>query len=83
MENVRPALDPHPRPRLWRWIVGTVAIIALWQGLGVILTIGAAQFFDFDLEILLATDDAGIAQLRELPPWSAAATILISFIPLY
>lgn len=71
------------RPRLWRWIVGTLSILVLWQGLGVVLTIGAAKFFDFDLEMLFSTDDAGLAKLRDLPPWSAAATILISFIPLF
>jgi uncharacterized protein len=83
METDVPERSPQLRPRLWRWIVGTLGIIVVWQGLGLIITIGAARLFDFDLEVLFATDDAGIAQLRELPPWSAAATILISFIPLF
>ena len=83
MENEDYVPDQNRRPRIWRWIVGTLAIIIFWQGLGLVLTVGLARFFDFDLEILFATDDAGIAQLRELPPWSAAATILVSFIPLF
>ena len=71
------------RPRLWRWIVGTLLIVLVWQGLGLVFTIGAARFFGFDLEVLYSTDDAGIAALRELPPWSAALTILVSYIPLF
>ncbi|MFM8842720.1 MAG: lysostaphin resistance A-like protein [Actinomycetota bacterium] len=71
------------RPRLWRWIVGTLLIVLVWQGLGLVFTVGAARFFGFDLEVLFSTDDAGIAALRELPPWSAALTILVSYIPLF
>lgn len=75
--------DQNQRPRIWRWIVGTIAILVFWQGLGLILTVGAARLFDFDLMILFATDDAGMAELRELPPWSAAAAILVSFVPFF
>jgi len=71
------------RPKLWRWIVGTIAILIAWQGFGAFLTIGTALYFGFDLEVLFATDDAGLAQQRELPPWSAAATTLVSFIPFF
>lgn len=71
------------RPRLWRWITGTAAIFVIWQGLGLALTIGAARYFDFDLEVLFSTDNASLAKLRDLPPWSVALTILISFIPLF
>ena len=71
------------RPRLWRWIVGTLFILVAWQGLGLVLTVGAARYFDYDLQLLFSTDDAEIAKVRELPPWSTAATVLISFIPLF
>ena len=71
------------RPRLWRWIVGTLFILVAWQGLGLVLTVGAARYFDFDLQLLFSTDDVDIAKVRELPPWSTAATVLVSFIPLF
>jgi len=75
--------DQNRRPRIWRWVVGTIAILIAWQGFGAILTIGAAVYFGFDLEVLFATDDAGLAKQRELPPWSAAAATLVSFIPFF
>ena len=71
------------RPRLWRWIVGTLFILVAWQGLGLVLTVGAARYFDYDLQLLFSTDDVDIAKVRELPPWSTAATVLVSFIPLF
>jgi hypothetical protein len=70
-------------PKLWRWIVGTIVIVIAWQGIGLLLTVGAAAFFDYDLELLFSTDDADLAKVRELTPWSTAATVLISFIPLF
>jgi membrane protease YdiL (CAAX protease family) len=54
-----------------------------WQGLGLLLTVGAAGFFNYDLQLLFSTDDVDIAKVRELPPWSTAATVLVSFIPLF
>lgn len=83
MSEVVSLIPQQGRPRMWRWIVGTIAILIAWQGFGFVLTIGAAKFFDFDLEVLFSTDEASLAKLRELPPWSAAATILVSFIPLF
>jgi membrane protease YdiL (CAAX protease family) len=71
------------RPKLWRWIVGTLFILVAWQGLGLLLTVGAAGFFDYDIQLLFSTDDVDIAKVRELPPWSTATTVLISFIPLF
>ena len=67
------AISTPSRPRLWRWFVGTISILIAWQVFGAILTIGVALYFGFDLEVLFATDHAGLAQQRELPPWSAAA----------
>jgi membrane protease YdiL (CAAX protease family) len=77
------AISTPSRPRLWRWFVGTISILIAWQVFGAILTIGVARYFGFDLDVLFATDDAGLAQQRELPPWSAAATTLVSFIPFF
>lgn len=71
------------RPSLWRWIIGTVVILFLWQGMGLLLTVAAAAFFNYDLELLFSTDEADLAKVRELTPWSTAATVLISFIPLF
>ena len=70
------------RPRLWRWIVGTIAIVVAWQILGFALTAAFARFFDYDLELLFSVDDADLAKVRELPAWSTGATVLISFVPL-
>ena len=74
----------HPnRPRLWRWIVGTLAILLAWQALGFLLTAGLARYFGYDLQLLFSTDDADLAKVRELPAWSTGATVLISFLPLF
>ena len=83
MENEDYVPDQNRRPRIWRWIVGTIAILIAWQVFGALLTIGAAHYFGFDLKVIFATDDAGLAKQQELPPWSAAATTLVSFIPFY
>lgn len=71
------------RPRLWRWIVGTFAIFLAWQALGFLLTAGLARYFGYDLQLLFSFDDADLAKVRELPPWSTGATVLISFVPLF
>ena len=71
------------RPRLWRWFVGTFAIFLAWQALGFLLTAGLARYFGYDLQLLFSTDDADLAKVRELPPWSTGATVLISFLPLF
>ena len=60
------------RPRLWRWIVGTIAIVVAWQALGLVLTVVLARYFDYDLELLFSVDDADLAKVRELPAWSTA-----------
>lgn len=70
-------------PKLWRWIVGTIAIVVAWQALGLVLTVALARYFDYDLELLFSVDDADLAKVRELPAWSTGATVLISFVPLF
>ena len=71
------------RPKLWRWIVGTLAILIFWQVLGLTLTILLGRYFGYDLQLLFSTEKADLAQVREFPPWSTAATVLISFLPLF
>ena len=70
------------RPRLWRWIFGTLFIVTTWQVLGLALTFLFASYFDLDVELLFSTADEDLAAIRALPAWSSAATVLISFLPL-
>ena len=70
------------RPRLWRWIIGTLFIVTIWQVLGLGLTFLLASFFGLDIELLFSTADEDLAAIRALPAWSSAATALISFLPL-
>jgi len=70
------------RPRLWRWIFGTLFIVTTWQVLGLALTFLLASYFDLDVELLFSTADEDLAAIRALPAWSSAATVLISFLPL-
>ena len=72
-----------PRPRLWRWITGTFLIITGWQIIGFFLTLGLALFFGFNIDLLFSTADEDMAQVRTQPAWSTAATVLVSFIPLF
>jgi membrane protease YdiL (CAAX protease family) len=72
-----------PRPQIWRWITGTIFIIFTWQVLGFLLTVAAAKLFDYDVNLLFSTVDEDMAQVRQLAPWSTAATVLVSFIPLF
>ena len=70
------------RPRLWRWILGTIFIVTTWQVLGLLLTFLLASIFDLNVELLFSTADEDLAAIRALPAWSSAATVLISFLPL-
>ena len=71
------------RPRLWRWIFGTLFIVTTWQVLGLALTFLLASYFDLDVELLFSTADEDLATIRALPAWSSATTVLISFLPLF
>ena len=70
------------RPKLWRWILGTVIILFSWLIIGGLLTILVAEIFNLDLAVLTAVDDEGRALLRSYAPGQAASAVLISFIPL-
>jgi membrane protease YdiL (CAAX protease family) len=73
----------YVRPRNWRWILGAAAIFVGWQFTGLILTVGAANFFNLDVELLFSTDEKDMALVRTQPAWSTGATLLVSFIPLF
>lgn len=70
------------RPKLWRWLIGTAAIFLGWQLCGLFLTIGSANFFGYDVDLLFSTNSSDLALVRQQEPWSTAATLLISFLPL-
>lgn len=80
-ESTSPEILPA-RPKLWRWILGTVIILFSWLIIGGLLTILVAEIFNLDLAVLTAVDDEGLALLRSYAPWQAASAILVSFFPL-
>jgi len=65
---------PH-RARLWRWLVGTIVIVATWQVGGFGLILGAANLFAVPLEDL--------ETFPGVDPWKAGFITLISFLPLF
>ncbi len=70
------------RPRLIRWLAGTILILIFWAFAGAALTGTVASIFGVDLFALAGTDEASLAIVRGYAPWKAAATILVSFVPL-
>ena len=80
-ESTSPEILPA-RPKLWRWILGTVIILFSWLIIGGLLTILVAEIFNLDLAVLTAVDDEGRALLRIYAACQAASAVLISFIPL-
>ena len=70
------------RPKLWRWILGTLLILVSWLILGAILTAAIAALFDLDILALAGTDKESLAIVRGYAPWQAASAVLVSFLPL-
>ena len=70
------------RPKLWRWILGTLIILFSWLVIGGILYSIVASVFDLDLQILDGADEADREILRSYQPWQAASPLLVSFLPL-
>ena len=70
------------RPKVWRWIVGTLIILISWTLIGAILTTTVAHFFTLDLNALSGTDERSQEILRSYPAWQSALAVLISFLPL-
>ena len=83
MADVLPVEKNSIRPRLWRWIIGTLFIITIWISLGYVLSLISANFFGYDLDLLLSTNDEDLAKVRELPVWSTSMTVLIEFLALF
>lgn len=70
------------RPRLWRWLLGTLIILIAWLLGGSILTVIVAFQFDLDLSALAGNDAASREIVATYPAWQAALAVLISFLPL-
>lgn len=83
MAFVLPVEKNSKRPRLWRWITGTLFIIAVWISLGYVLSLVSANFFGYDLDLLLSINDEDLAKIRQLPAWSTSTTVLIEFLALF
>lgn len=75
--------DESFRPARWRWLVGAGLIFTGWQFAGLLLTVGTASFFGYEVDRLFSTAPADIELVRSQPAWSTAATVLVSFIPLF
>lgn len=71
------------RPARWRWIIGAGLIFTGWQFSGLVLTLGTASFFGYEVDLLFSTAPADMETVRTQPAWSTAATVLVSFIPLF
>ena len=57
------------RPKLWRWILGTLIILFSCLVIGGILYSIVASVFDLDLQILDGADEADREILRSYQPW--------------
>jgi membrane protease YdiL (CAAX protease family) len=64
-----------PRPALWRWVVGTLLILIIWQLGGAIATIATALILSVPLDAL--------PTFPQVAPWRALLIVLVSFIPLF
>lgn len=78
-ERARTAGEPSQsshqfKPGLWRWALGTIIIVIVWQAGGVALILTAANLFNVPIEDL--------ETFPNVSPWKAAFITLISFIPL-
>ncbi|MDA2985493.1 MAG: CPBP family intramembrane metalloprotease [Actinomycetota bacterium] len=64
-----------PKPALWRWVIGTLLILVIWQLGGAIATIATALFLSVPLDDL--------PTFPQVEPWRALLIVLVSFIPLF
>ena len=71
------------RPAIWRWAIGAGLIFSGWQFAGLLLTVGTANLFGYEVELLFSSDAGDMAQVKAQPAWSTATTVLVSFIPLF
>lgn len=66
---------PPARPRLWKWILGTILIVTTWQVGGLGLMIGFATLLGVPIEDL--------ETFPGVDPWKAGFITLITFLPLF
>lgn len=71
------------RPAIWRWAIGAGLIFSGWQFAGLLLTVGTANLFGYEVELLFSSEAGDMAQVKAQPAWSTAATFLVSFVPLF
>jgi membrane protease YdiL (CAAX protease family) len=63
------------RVRAWRWLLGTLIIVIIWQAGGVVMILVAADLFQVPVEDLDTFPDVA--------PWRAGVITLVSFVPLF
>lgn len=73
-----PATD---RPALWRWIVGAVVILLVWQVLGAVASIAGIVALGLSPEEILPAGGFGIDPIAPERAAAVLFVILISFVP--
>jgi hypothetical protein len=73
-----PFAPPHP-VKLWRWIVGTIAILVSWLVGGTLLGLVLLPYTGVDAAALLTGGDV----LGTMPAWGYLFFALITFVPLF
>jgi membrane protease YdiL (CAAX protease family) len=63
------------RPKAWRWLLGTVIIVIIWQAGGVAMILAAADLYNVPV--------ADLDTFPDVAPWKAGVITLVSFIPLF
>lgn len=71
------------RPALWRWIVGAVVIVLIWQVLGSILLVGAVLWMGIPFDALVPPGGFGLAPISPERSAMILFAFLISFVPFF
>jgi membrane protease YdiL (CAAX protease family) len=76
--------DPNSsRPALWRWIVGTLVIVLLWQVVGSIVTIFVVVNSGLEFEAFLPQGGFGAVPISPDRAALILLAILLSFVPFF
>jgi len=70
---------PPQRVRAWRWILGTLVILASWLAGGTLLGLALLPYTGVDPQVLLMGGDI----LAAMPAWGYLFFALITFLPLF
>lgn len=81
-DRIENDLIEEVRPRLGRWLVGTLIILIAWGIVGSLISLAVAFLLNLDLAALYGTDDASLAITATYPPWKPALAILVAWAPL-